>query len=744
MKSYYRLFGLLCILAFAPASLIAEPQYVGEQACKDCHISEHQQWQGSHHDLAMQVASETSVLGDFNNTSFSQFGVTSRFYKDGNRFMVNTEGADGKLQNYEISYVFGVYPLQQYMVKFPQGKIQVLGIAWDSRETLKGGQRWFSLYPNESIPAGDVLHWTGPNLNWNYMCADCHSTNLKKNYNAESRSYNTQWSEINVSCEACHGPASDHIAWSKLPADKKPLDNGLVVHLTKAGSNQWRINPKTRKPELANGSNANQEEIQVCAKCHSRRAQLDDDFTPGDNFRDHYLPALLTEGLYHPDGKINDEVFVYASFLQSRMYAAGVTCSDCHNPHTLDRKAEGDAICQQCHLPTNYASPKHHFHQQNSTGASCISCHMPAKTYMGVDERNDHSFRIPRPDIGEQLKIPDACSNCHQDKTAGWAATAMQKWYGPSDTGYQQFGPALKALQQQDVNALQLTYAVLMGENPQIAKATVISHLGAFPSRQTLLTSTQMLRSSDADTRRQAVIALAGFPLQHTIREIFASLEDPVKIVRIEAARVLAAIPRGSLEPEQKLLLDKVTEQYRQTLLFAADRPEAQLALAQLYAQLGQNEKAEAAFKRALQLQPQYVPAYINYANFLQGSNEAAAFSLLQDGLKIRKDAALYHALGLWYVRQGELDKGIEALKTAAQLQPESANFQYVYAVAISEKQPQQAIKILKTALKSNSGNPQILMALASYYQQLGDGDKAKVYRQKAEAVMQVQPGILR
>lgn len=739
---YARSLFTLCF--FFPLAIIAAPSYVGEQACKTCHSKEHQQWQGSHHDLAMQLANEKTVLGNFANVLFSKSGINinTRFYKDKQRFMVSTEGPDGKLHDYQISYVFGVYPLQQYMVKFPKGKIQVLDIAWDSRSKEQGGQRWFSLHPDEDIKVGDVLHWTGPNLNWNYMCADCHSTNLKKNYSEKDSSYNTTWSEINVSCEACHGPASEHISWAEKPEDKSNKQvNGLTIHLLKPANRHWIINAKTGKPELSGRSSTSQAEIQVCAKCHSRRAQLDDDFVPGDDFRDHYLPSLLTPPLYYPDGQIRDEVYVYASFLQSRMYAAGVICSDCHNPHTLARKVDGDKVCQQCHVPVDYQNPKHHHHQPESAGASCIACHMPATVYMGVDSRNDHSFRIPRPGLDEQLATPDACTNCHKDKQSPWAAKAIKKWYGKTPQGYQQFGPALQALEQQQADALQLAYGVLLDDAPDIAKATVTGYLGAYPSRQTLMTAMQKLRSNDADSRRQALQALQVFPLEHTIAQIYAMLNDPVKIVRIEAARILAAVPRGSLELAQKELIDKVTEEYRQSLLFAADRPEAQLSLAQLYRDLGQSDKAEAAFKQALILQPQFIPIYINYANFLQQQQkEQAAFKILQQGLKINQDAALYHSLGLWYVRNQEKEKALQALKTAVELEPDAASYQYIYAVAIAEKQPRQAIKILETALQKHTGNIELLMALASYYNQLGDQENSLEYRNKAESVMQYKP----
>lgn len=742
-------FLIFCALSSLSLAIVP-PVYVGDQPCQACHPEEYQQWQGSHHELAMQEANEKTVSGDFNNTTFSKDGIKTTFYKKpsgknklpkNDRFMVKTDGPDGMLQDYEISYTFGVYPLQQYMVKFPRGKIQLLDIAWDSRSREEGGQRWFSLHPDETIPAGDVLHWTGPNLNWNYMCADCHSTHLKKNYNIEDKTYNTQWDQINVSCEACHGPASEHIARAKAAAEKSDSQvGGLTVTFPAAGSHQWKINDQS-KPELT--AKINRTELEVCARCHSRRSQLDDNFVPGDNFRDHYLPSLLNDPLYFPDGKINDEVYVYASFKQSLMYKAGVSCSDCHNAHSLELKAEGDNVCKQCHLATSYATPQHHFHEADSSGASCIACHMPSKIYMGVDERNDHSFRIPRPDLAEQLAMPDACSNCHKDKKSRWAAEAINKWYAKTPRGYQNFGPALFALEQQQEDALTLAYGVLLDDAPGIAKATVTGFLGEYPSRQTLMTSMQMLRSKDADIRRQALQALQSFPLELSISQIVAMLNDPVKMVRLEAARILAAVPKGTLDKEQTELIEKVTEEYRQSLLFVAERPEAQLSLAQLYRQQGQTDKAEAAFKQALVLQPQYIPAYVNYANFLQQQNkESAAYEILQTGLSKVEDAALYHSLGLWYVRNKELDKGINALQKAAQLEPDIARYQYVYAVAIGEKQPEQAIRVLQGVLQKHSGNIEVLSALASYYKQMGDSAKAVRYRQKAEKVMQYVPAV--
>jgi len=735
------LFFLLIALFFGSTASYATPHYVGEQACQSCHLKEHKQWQGSHHDLAMQEANAKTVLGDFKNAKFSKQGINSTFFMRDGLFMVNTDGPDNKLHDYQISYTFGIYPLQQYMVKFPQGKVQVLDISWDSRTKEQGGQRWFSLHPDEKIKADDVLHWTGPNLNWNYMCADCHSTNLKKNYNATTQSYDTQWDAINVSCEACHGPASEHIAWSKTAKKSASIKHkGLTIDLSGSSKRHWKINAQTHKPELSTDPNASKQTIELCAKCHSRRSQLGDDFVPGDNFRDHYLPALLTDALYYPDGKIKGEVYVYGSFVQSKMYQAGVTCSDCHNPHSLERKATGDKVCAQCHLEPDYASTKHHFHKTESTGASCIACHMPAKTYMGVDERNDHSFRIPRPDLAEQLAMPDACTNCHKDKKSSWAADAIKKWFGKTPQGYQNFAPALHAIDQQSDQALSLAYKVLLDEAPSIAKATALGYLGNYPSRQTLMTALQMLRSKEPDIRRQALVALQGFPLQHTVAQIFPLLKDPVKSVRLEVARILSAVPKGAMDKQQADLLAKVTEEYHQGLLFSADRPESQVALAQFYSEKSLLQKAESAYKQALVLQPQYVPAYINYAHFLQQSHrEKQAFTIIQSGLKATNDASLYHALGLWYVRNNDQQQGLGNLQKAAKFNADNARFQYVYAIAMAEKQPKQAIAILEASLQKHSGHIETLGALASYYHKLGDDVNAMRYQKKAQAVMQYQ-----
>ena len=374
------------------ASLGTAAQYAGSSACVSCHSKEASEWQKSQHHDAMAQATEQSVLGNFNNTKFTYGGIASTFFKRDGKFFVNTDGPDGKLADFEIKYTFGVAPLQQYLVEFPDGRLQALSIAWDARSKKEGGQHWFHLYPNERVTHGDELHWTRPAQNWNFMCADCHSTDVRKNYDSASDKFQTRWAEISVGCEACHGPGSNHVAWAKfespplkrgargdLNTPEIPLNppfpkgevssKGLSARLDERRGITWSINAATGNAARSK-PRASEREIEVCAQCHARRGQIAEGYQAGKPFLDYYRPALLTPPLYHADGQQRGEVYNWGSFLQSKMYANGVTCSDCHNPHSGKLRAEGNAVCATCHLPSKYDTTAHHQHKSGSTGAS--------------------------------------------------------------------------------------------------------------------------------------------------------------------------------------------------------------------------------------------------------------------------------------------------------------------------------------------------------------------------------------
>ena len=417
--------------------------YVGRETCVACHQDEAMKFAGSHHDDAMQLASDATVLGDFDDVEVEHYGVVSRFFREGSKYMVNTEGPDGTMQDFEVKYVFGLTPLQQYMVEFPSvgqktsvgelPRVQVLRLSWDT--SLK---KWFYLSPpdvDEKLAPNDDLHWTGIAQRWNTMCAECHSTDYQKkfensdasfqlaNYHAPAHTnqvetggaegrpdsnsvlgamdlpvakgeYHSSFIEIDVSCEACHGPGSVHLKLAKMTFPGWSRETGYG---------------------LANLKQTAENQIQACAPCHSRRNVVAGSFKAGNNYYDHYSNELLMEGVYYPDGQILDEDYVHGSFIQSKMYHKGIKCSDCHDPHSAKLIHDGNKVCTSCHQhpAAKYDTVAHHFHKPEGEGARCVNCHMPATTYMAIDSRRDHSFRIPRPDLSSSLGTPNACTGCH-------------------------------------------------------------------------------------------------------------------------------------------------------------------------------------------------------------------------------------------------------------------------------------------------------------------------------------------
>ena len=729
--------GLLLALV---AGVSHAADFVGGQACRDCHAAEYSAWQGSHHDLAMQAASEETVLGDFDNASLLHFGVTTSFYRKDGRFMVRTEGPDGKLQDYEIKYTFGAVPLQQYLIGFPGGRMQALGLAWDSRPEAQGGQRWFHLNPDEEISHDDELHWTRPSHNWNSMCAECHSTHLEKNYDPVTRVFSTTWSEVDVSCEACHGPGSDHVAWAGRKPGWKQLDTGkgLAIMLDERRGIQWKTDPETGKP-VRSEPRGSEREIEMCARCHARRSPISSAYVHGEPLLDHYLPRLLEEGMYYPDGQIDDEVYVYGSFIQSRMYHAGVTCSDCHEPHSSALRVPGNGVCLQCHQADKYDRPGHHFHKQQSAGASCAECHMPPKTYMVVDPRHDHSMRIPRPDLSVKLGTPNACNNCHKDKDAGWADKQVRDWYGAVPAGFQRYAQGLYDARH-DAPAAGSTLAALIRdtETPDIARATALAGIGPYLGAATIDVLPLALSDTDPGVRAAAVGVLEQTPVTIRVRLAFPMLDDPVRAVRIEAARVLAAVPAGELTPQQRASLEKALQEYVTAQLASAERPEAQTNLGNLYAAQNEIGQAIAAYDTAIGLNQAYVPAYVNLADLYRARGmETEAENLLRRAAEVDPgSAAVHHALGLSLVRQQRAGEALEELRLATTLSPDDARYVYVYAVALnSSGKPEQAILVLQGAHSRHPNNRDILGALVAFHRDMGNEAAAQTYAAKLRAL---------
>ena len=705
------------------------PHYVGRKTCQECHADQETLWQGSHHDMAMYEANSDTVLGDFNNVDFTFAGITSTFTKKDGKYFVKTDDKDGKLQEFEIKYTFGAIPLQQYLVEFPDGRYQTLGIAWDSKPKEQGGQRWFHLYPDNPPKPGEPLHWTGIDQVWNYQCAECHSTNLKKNYNAELDRYTTNWKEINVSCEACHGPASNHLLWAnKGKGWEQIADMGLAIRFDEREGTAWIIDPESGTAKR-NEPLTQRKEIDICARCHSRRGIISEEYQYGKPILDTHLVSLLRDGLYYPDGQIRDEVYVYASFLQSKMYHAGVTCSDCHEPHSVKLRADDRGVCLQCHQADKFDVPAHHKHKTESSGASCVECHMPDTIYMVNDPRRDHSMRIPRPDLSVKLGVPNACTRCHIDQDNAWAAEKMQTWYGEPKNDWQDFALVLNEARRGNPAASpDLEAAIANKSNPAIIRATLLTELPRYLSATNLPLIQDTLKDKDPMVRLSGISALANTDPGLRTQLVFPLLDDPVRAVRLEATRVLMDIPVAQLNQQQNIKLYQALQAYAASLQVNSDRPEAMTQLGYYYLVQGRFREAEEAYQQAIKLDQRFGAAYVNLADlYAQQNDEQQALAILEQGLLILpEDPDLYHALGLSLVRARRYDEALPELAKAAELAPQIGRYAYVYAVALqSTGNVKQAINALERALQQHPYDRQIMEALASFYRDTGEMNKA-------------------
>ena len=759
---------LLMCLALLLSSNSYGVTYVGTQQCAGCHQQAFEDWQGSHHDWAMKAATPETVLGNFNNATFTHQGVTSTFSQNDSGYQVNTQGSDGSYQDFKIDYTFGVEPLQQYLIKFDDGRMQALTTAWDSRPKAQGGQRWYQLMPNDMGQPGESLHWTGAYYNWNSRCAECHSTGLEKNYDMPTDTYGTTWSEVNVACESCHGPGSAHVDWAKLPKvtqqdrekgeDRvKGFEKGLVKDSPKNNGLQVQYSDQVNWVIAEGTSIANPvgdphqgatTEIESCAGCHSRRSKISpnpvNNYPADKSFLDHYQLQTLDEGLYHADGQIQDEVYVYGSFLQSKMHQRGVTCSNCHNPHSLELKAQGNALCAGCHATETYDTPKHHRHEQaNSAGAQCANCHMPETVYMGVDARRDHSMRVPRPDITGEIGGPNACNMCHTDQSTGWSVSAIESWIGKKSLKPEVAAEAIYAARTNQVEANQLLIDLAgNGSINDMARATSLGQLENYLNMLSYSAAQQQLNSPQPLLRIGALNALAFLPLQQRWQDIAPLLNDPIRAVRLEATRLLMGI--AGLGQDQQQALDRHIDQYVEALMVNGDMPNGQLNLAAVYLAQGAYEKAEQAYEHALRLDSQSVPARLNLADLYraQGLEPRALDQLLQAQQANPSNATVLFSLGLAQIRAGNNAQALVSLEQAAGLAPETVRYSYAYGIALnSQARAREAVQVMTQALERDNQNRDLLFALATINRDLGKLVEARNFAQRLVAAFPEDAG---
>jgi predicted CXXCH cytochrome family protein len=699
--------------------------YVGSHTCIECHKIEYDLWLDSHHYHAMDTATPESVRGDFNNTTFEWNGITNRFFKQENKLYVETPGPGGEMGIYEISYTFGYEPLQQYLIAFPGGRLQCLPIAWDTEKA-----QWFHLYDSvydEEIQPDDWLYWTNNGQNWNGMCADCHSTDLRKNYDIQSRTFNTTWFEINVGCEACHGPSSEHLDWAKLPDIARPTNTntGLLVRTSNITTREY---------------------VDQCARCHARRGVLEDFKGVYQDVMDYMIPQHIGEPYYFADGQILEEDYVYASFLQSKMFANDVRCNDCHDAHSVKLIKDGNEVCLQCHKEADYETYDHHFHKYEGEegdplvladrtvavgeGALCVNCHMAGRYYMGNDFRNDHSFRIPRPDLSAEIGVPNACNQCHTNETVAWSVKYMQTWYGSSRKTH--YGTVLdggrKARPEAEEDLIILAFDTLY---PVVARATAISLLSHYPTEESNRAIADLLSDNESMVRHMSVQNYMVFNEADFLRDMMSMLYDPVRAVRMNAAFRLSALPSDRIDTLHLEAYNRAIDEYIDAMEYTGDFAASRHNLGILYSNMGDLEKAELNYREAIRIDGLFYPAKMNLAMLYNqmGDNQRARI-LFTDIIENHPEVTeAYYSYGLLLAEMNQYQDALTYLQEAARLMPDRPRIFYNLGLLYQYlESPARAEGSFREALRLDPGNIDYIYVMADFYIKQGRLELAETY----------------
>ncbi|WP_445747984.1 tetratricopeptide repeat protein [Polaribacter sp.] len=686
---------------FLTGEIIPDSHFLGDQKCKECHENQFKSWKGSHHDKAMQIADSTTILADFNNKRFTSQGVTSTFFKKGKDFFVNTEGPDGKNHDYKIVYTFGITPLQQYIVQFPDGHYQCLRTAWDSITN-----KWFDLYPDFKVVHSEWLHWSRGGLNWNNMCADCHSTNVRKNYDENTHSYNTKYAIINVNCEACHGPGKQHVI------DVEKLGKEYVANGT------FQMTKNTKPKEL----------VDQCARCHIRREQFSEVFNFEGTLLDHYFPQLIEERLYHADGQILDEVYVYGSFTQSKMYQNNVTCTNCHDAHSLKLKFDGNKLCAQCHYSEKYDTPKHHFHEPNTESSKCINCHMPGKFYMGNDFRRDHSFRVPRPDLSLKYGTPNACSGCHKDKDDAWAAASFAKLFGKVDSVHfsEKLAPGITRQPNGHIGLIDL---INDAHQPEIVRASATKALANYNTQNFIEQYIKLLNDTSALVRGASVDVLSMINTNDYNAYFLTLLNDEKRTIRIKAFFGLGGLSEADVPKEYQESYQKVKKEYLAQIKSNSDFLGTHVKKGGYYLKQGNLLKAIESYEKALKIDNMNNQVRLNLATLYYNAKN---YKKAEEAFKIviqqePNYGPVYFSLALLYAELNKTDDAIEQLKKATIKMPENLRVYYNLGLLYDKKEDyKNSEKAFIAGLKFDTNNQELLYGLAFIYSKSNQKEKAK------------------
>ena len=695
-----------------PLPSMAEGQT--SESCRACHAEIFEKWQGTDHANANQPADIAEL-----HAAFAEHGEIS---EGGSKFRIesNEEGPtmvmikkDGSEAVYPVRAALGQKPSRQMLLETETGRIQPTDMAWDPAE-----EEWFNVFGDENRYPGEWGHWTGRGMNWNSMCAHCHMTGYRKNYDAEQDLYTSSWVEHGISCIQCHGPVKEGHGTAAAASD------GL----------DW-IHDR-------------QQAEQTCAYCHARNEQLTAEFPPGADYSDHFRLTLPVQpGVFYPDGQQRDEDFNWTSVKLSRMHHAGVSCMDCHDPHTSETilPVENNALCMQCHSTPGRKMPQtgilapvidptaHSRHLDGSTGNQCVSCHMPTTDYMIRSPRHDHGWLKPDPLMTKELDIPNACNGCHGDQSVDWAIAQTTAWYGDKmDSRQRARARAIASAQAGEEAAVDALLALWETEDIPAWRATYLQLLAGHADHHVEIVEIARAATKDEDSmvRGSAMQVLTGLPGQEDV--IRPGLDDPTRLVRFDAAWALT----HELNSKPKL-----AQEFLEYLDLTLDQPGGRLRKGQYFANTDRLGEAADEMKQATQWDRYSPGIHDSHARVLQAAGrlpEAANAFYRSAQLQPESGEAMFRA-GLAFAEASKLTEAETALSTA--VRRDASHHRAWYNLGLLKNQRGDipaALTALAEAEKAGPQQPDYPYAAATIYWQMGDREAARAAAQRA---LRISPG---
>ena len=703
-----------------PSGPIVEDQaaafagYAGDAACKACHATEFDKWKHSNHGLAERPLDEAMDKVAFDPAKPFPHGsqTTTPAWNQG-AATLTALGFENQISPWKVERVIGNDPLRQFLVPGVGGRLHASEACWDPHK-----KEWFNVYGNEDRKPGEWGHWTGRGMVWNIMCAGCHNTRVRKNYDLATDTYQTAMAHPTVSCEACHGPMKSHADWQTKHPGVKP-------------------DPTAQKLDR-------DQMFDTCGMCHARRTELTGDFKPGEKFLDHHHLAIVDQSnIFYPDGQIWDEDYEYGPFMASRMQHAGVRCVDCHDPHTAKRILPGNSLCMRCHTPGGFPNAPpivpaaHTFHGAESTGSQCVNCHMPQTVYMQRHSRHDHGFTIPDPLMTKQFGIPNACNKCHQDKNTDWTLAAVEKWYGARMERRTRTRTTIMAKAKRgDEDAREGLLGLLAGDETPYWKASACLMLERWVGRPEVNTALTAALKHDHPLVRSNAARVAE-PLVENHPEVRTSLEsllnDTSRSVRLSAAWSL----RQSLNRDLP-----VAQELQHMLDYNADQPSGQMQLAQYQLAAGQLPKAVEHMRRAVTWDGGSPPLRHDLAVALSMSGDTkGALEELRNAIRLNPNEAEYHfKLGLGLAETGNLPGALDSFRQAVTVDPRHARAWYNLGLGLnSQGKAEEALNALKNGETAEPADAAIPYAAATILAQKGRRMEALAAVTRA---LNAQPGM--